>query len=700
MNISNPGNVTIKPAQTVIAGSLVTITYTYTTEHPVDDSGCIKIVFRFASDMGTPQFNNSSNLNYCSVKTTGNCRIEPRWDPKGHTRPWGRSLYLKVRDGFLAENDKIILVFGDTEGGSPGWQMQTFCEETFEFKTLVDPIATYKFKELPVSPVLRIIPGEPDHAVCITPSQIKVNNPFNYYLKLEDKWGNPVNLPLKIAHPGFLETGVQSINLKDEKTGLSAQSNPISVIKNQNSTTLNYYWADFHGQSEETIGSNSIEDYFIFARDYGLLDIGAHQGNDFQVTDEFWEKINNITKKFNKTDKFVAFPGYEWSGNTPLGGDRNVYFGSEGGDISRSSTDLLPGGKSVYIDSPTANDLFSNLKDQKDYKPFSFAHVGGRYADLSMHDPEIELAVEIHSAWGTFEWLLDDAFKYGYRMGICANSDGHKGRPGASWPGAQKFGSFGGLTCVLASELDRGIVLDAMYRRHFYASTGNRCLIELSLEDDNGQTGIMGDLIKSNSDKATLKVRVIGSAPIESIEVRNGSTVVETFRPFNNDECGNRIKVVWSGAEVRGRDRITVWDGNLQVQRNTIIDSKAVNFWNYNNQLEKRKENGIAWKSITTGGLSGVILTLEKPDTGLIKINTFQKNVECQIDLIGIEPSVWDCGGLQKKIEIYRLPDYQKSSEFSFSVPLTRLHSGDNPIYIKVTQEDGHMAWTSPVYWT
>jgi hypothetical protein len=29
---------------------------------------------------------------------------------------------------------------------------------------------------------------------------------------------------------------------------------------------------------------------------------------------------------------------------------------------------------------------------------------------------------------------------------------------------------------------------------------------------------------------------------------------------------------------------------------------------------------------------------------------------------------------------------------------LETLHKRDNPIYIRVTQEDGHMAWTSPVY--
>ena len=59
----------------------------------------------------------------------------------------------------------------------------------------------------------------------------------------------------------------------------------------------------------------------------------------------------------------------------------------------------------------------------------------------------IERSVEVHSDWGTFEWLVQDALEQGYRVGIVANSDGHKGRHGASHPGASLFGAYGGLSC-------------------------------------------------------------------------------------------------------------------------------------------------------------------------------------------------------------------------------------------------------------
>ena len=693
------GRATIQPHQPVVAGSFTTITFTYTAGHPVDDSGYIKIAFRSVGDFGAPQFDDPAAPNYCTVSTTGDCRIEPRWDPKGHTRPWSRALFLKVRGGFLDSGEDIVVVFGDTRGGSPGWQIQTFCEGTFEFKTLADPIATYQFKELPASPTLRIVPGEPARAICIAPSLVMVNEEFHYHLKLEDRWGNPTDRPHKMTHPGFSTAGVRTVTATDAKTNLSAQSNPIEVLAE--AALLRPYWADFHGQSEETVGSNSIEEYFTFARDYGLLDIAAHQGNDFQVTDEFWEKINSVTKAFYEPGDLVTFPGYEWSGNTPLGGDRNVYFASEGGQITRSCTDLLPGNHTVHENSPTATELFRNLRDQQGPRAFAFAHVGGRYADLSMHDPDIELAVEVHSAWGTFEWLVEDALRRGYRVGICANSDGHKCRPGASYPGAGKFGSFGGLTCGLARKLDRESVVEALASRHFYATTGNRCLMDLELATGDGRSAIMGDVVDvSGSDTSAprLRVRAVGTAPIESVEVRNGLELVKTLRPYNRDDLGNRVKIVWSGAEVCGRDRMVSWDGGLRVLGNVILNAVPINFWNVNQPLEKVGRHELRWKSSTTGGASGVILTLEKPRAGLLEIETPERRVECEIGSVGLDPRVWKCGGLRTKIEVYRLPDRQYSHEFAFTLPLTELREGDNAIYVRMTQEDGHTAWTSPVY--
>jgi len=691
------GSARIAPEGPITAGEYVTITYTYIAGHPIDDSGYLKVVFRHVGDFGVPQFNDPDAPNYCSIRTSGACRIEPRWDPKGHTRPWSYALYLKVRGGFLDRGETIDVTFGDTSGGSPGWRAQTFCEETFEFRTLVDPIATYQFKELETSPTMAIGPGAPTRAVCIAPSQAVVGKPLSVAFKLEDRWGNPTAPVRRIEHAGFTAPGVQTIEARDEATGLSARSNPIEVTEKP--LERGRYWADFHGQSEETIGSNTIRDYYAFARDAACLDIAAHQGNDFQVTDEFWSEIERVANDYYEPGQLVTFAGYEWSGNTPLGGDRNVYFAKDGGRIARSCRDLLPEKRSAYEDAPTADALFASLRGQADAEPFAFAHVGGRYADMRMHDEMIELAVEIHSAWGTFEWLLEDALSLGYRVGVCANSDGHKGRPGASYPGASTFGSYGGLTCVRSAELTRESVLEALRLRHTMATTGHRPLLDLELLTDDGRRALAGDVVDlSADDLPTLHLRFVGTAPIESITIRNGLETIAVVRPYTTADLGRRIRIVWGGAEVRGRDRKVEWHGGLRVRDNEILDVVPINVWNPEAPIERVGADRVRWRSITTGGFTGAILTLADERTGTIELETTQGEFSCGIETIGIDPSGCSYGGLKKRLEISRLPDVPGTCSIDDRRRLDRLRVGDNPIYARVVQEDGHIAWTSPIY--
>jgi hypothetical protein len=689
------GTAEILSEKTVEAGSFATLRYVYTAGHPIDDTGFIKIAFRYAGDFGSPQFGIPSAPNYCSVSTTGNCRLEARWDPKGHTRPWGRALYLKVMGGYLDRGDRVKIVFGDDSGGSPGWRIQSFCEETFEFRTLVDPIATYEFKELPVSPVIRICPGPPVKAVCIAPTNAIVGKPVTVHFKLEDRWGNPIRNPRTVEIGGFAEPGVQRIELTDSETGLTARSNP--VVVSAADSKCPHLWADFHGQSEETIGSNSIDDYFRFARDISRLDIAAHQGNDFQVTDSFWETINHTTASFYEPGRFVTFPGYEWSGNTPLGGDRNIYFVDEGGSIVHSSTDLLPEKCSAFPVAGTATELFGELSSQAEPTAFAFAHVGGRYADMAMHNESIELAVEIHSAWGTFEWLFHDAIQRGYRVGICANSDGHKGRPGSSYPGARKFGSYGGLTCVRSDTRDREGILKALRARHFYATTGNRSVIELTCSDSAGHSVTMGDVLKVPSLPIVIRCAVRGTAPLRTVQLWNGATLVEEKCAVAEPDS-NRLTILWQGAEVRGRDRQVTWDGEIAVEGSRILDVKPVNFWNPDAQPQQVGDSRIQWQSITTGGIAGVVLTLSNPDAARIAFNSVQATFTVQVADLRREKFVKNCGGLSKHVALYMLPATPPDEDMDVEFRIAKLASGDNPLFVKICQEDGHMAWTSPVY--
>ena len=692
-DISELGRITCSLRGSVIAGSWQTCVLKYTAGFAgIDDTGSLKIVTRYATDSGVPQFEDPAAPNYTTVVASNGAHLQLRYDVKDFRRPWGRTLQLKVLQGYLRKGDSITLTIGDTSDGSPGWRMQTFAEDTFELKTLVDRYATYVYEELPKSPTFRIVAGEPEQLVAVAPSQATPGKKISVRWKLEDIWGNPVGRSKRMTHPGLSE-GIHRIKVTDDATGLEAETNPVHV----SADAATRYWADLHGQSEETIGTNSIEKYFRFAQDSAFVDACGHQGNDFQITDTFWQTINDTTARFNQPGKFVTFPGWEWSGNTALGGDRNVFFREEGGVIGRSSRALVETAEAVDDCCPSVEDLFDRMEqEQRQRDVMLIPHVGGRYADLARHHAGLEPVVEVHSAWGTFEWMLDDAFSRGYRIGIVANSDGHKGRPGASYPGAGKFGSYGGLTAVLADTLDRDAVWDAYQQRRVYATTGARILLDVQTSAGHS----IGDVANVGRNEVLgLSVNVAGTAPLERVEIRNGMRVLKTLRTYTRRDLSNRVKVLWQGAELRGRGRQVNWDGRLNLDAARIKSFSTINFWNAEKNCEQLSSRELRWKSITTGGVAGVILDLNRL-VGKLSVETSQRDLQAEIARLGIKGRQYSAGGLGKQISACRLPPANGPRDLraTFRIDPKDLGKGDNPIYICVVQEDGHMAWSSPIY--
>ena len=60
---------------------------------------------------------------------------------------------------------------------------------------------------------------------------------------------------------------------------------------------------------------------------------------------------------------------------------------------------------------------------------------------------------------------------------------------------------------------------------------------------------------------------MIGTAPIERVDVLHGARVVQTVRPYAASDLGARVRVLWQGAEYRGRGRETNWQGKLTISR-------------------------------------------------------------------------------------------------------------------------------------
>jgi hypothetical protein len=729
VRIDNPG-----PFE---AGSYQTFTLVYRAgRYGIDDTGSMKIAYRFASDQGYPQFKDSKAPNYVKVRASNNAFLETRFDPKLNTRPWDRTIFIKILRGYLKEGDEIAVTFGDRSGGSPGLRMQTFVDPHFHVRVFVDPIATYTFVQIPNDLVMPIVAGPRVHWRAVVPTYRDKGEKFWLGIRADDKWGNPSGKDasqLKLSADGTIEglpqtvtidrgtdslrienlvansTGQFQIEVMDSNDNVLTRSNPIVIGER---AELRPYWGDLHAQSAETIGTRTAREYFEFSRDKAFLDLVSHQANDMQITPKFWSQLNGLMAEFNEPGRFVTVPGYEWSGNTSLGGDRNVFYFTEDRPIRRSSHALVSDRSDIATDCYDARALFDALKANNE-NAIVWAHCGGRYADIGYaHDLDMERSVEVHSSWGTFEWLVNDAFDLGYRVGIVANSDGHKGRPGSEPPGASQFGAIGGLTCYLLPEMTRS----ALCARHHYGTTG--CRLYLSVRAKTGAEGnlfrddprlpgaasrksrnfIMGDIAATDDKDVELSVEVASGSPIVSLELRNGREVLETVYPEDVMPLGRRVRAIWSGAEYRGRFRQLSWDGGLTIEDNAILSAAPINFFNLDRTLNQTSPHELRWSSITTGNLAGVEMILEKPLAGRIRVETASGSAEFPIKELRLRPHRVDCGKLDARIAVSRHPDLPGPASLTIQrkVPLKAV--GDNPIYVCLTLADGHQAWSSPIY--
>ena len=306
------GSATISPEGEFEAGSFHSFTLVYTAGYfGVDDTGSIKIVHRFASDMGRPQWSDPKAANYTTVEASNGAVLDVQYDAKRNIRPWDKTLFIRVIRGFLREGDSITVRFGDQRQGSPGMRVQTFVEPTFEFRVLADPFATYNYVELPVQPTISVVAGPASGWKAILPTLRECGKPFRLGFKGEDKWGNPsdkvegvfrlrANLKVNglsdtiVMQPGEhakcienlsgSEPGDLRIEVLDEGGRRLCTSNPLRIVA---TAPLLPFWCDLHGQSEETIGTNSARELIEFARDRAFLDGMSHQGNDFQITTPF-----------------------------------------------------------------------------------------------------------------------------------------------------------------------------------------------------------------------------------------------------------------------------------------------------------------------------------------------------------------------------------------------------------------------------
>ena len=706
----------IEPKGDAIAGGLGSWKITYHVGRlGIDDGGSIRIARRSVSDLESPQLDDPQSSGYTTVATTGAVRLVTEYDRRGHIRPWRGALQVDVRDGSLYERDTVTVTFGDGSQGGPGLRMQTFREQEHIFKVLVDCFGTGRFEETLDSPRIRVIGGPADSIQVAAPSEAVVGRPFSVTVRALDSWGNrsdgykgrisfgssdpeasfPADYTFDEDDVGakrlegvVLNTpGLQNISVRDE-AGREAISNPIIVRREE--PELRLFWGDFHGQTKQTVGTGTVDEYFSFVRDVAAMDFGSWQGNDFQVTKELWSEVCEKVKVYNDPGRFVAFLGYEWSGLTPAGGDHNIYFLGDDEEIHRSNHWLIEDRSDEDTDRYPVSELWETFRGRTDV--MAVAHVGGRHANLDFHDPERVPLVEVHSHHGTFEWFLEEALERGLRVGFVANSDDHTCRPGLTYPSGG-FTTKGGYTGVYTTELTREDLWEALWSRRCYATTGERMILHVDVDGH-----VMGDEFETD-EPPKISVRIMGTAPLHEVEVKRG---VETIHrhPFAKprDDADRLIKIEWSGVRVRSRPKRVDWEGGLRIDRGRIASFEEFAF-DYSLQGVRRITNQrLEWASTTGGDSDGVILRLNAPDDAELTFYSKPATFSFRLDEIGYEPLVIDAGGVNQRVRVSAISGEKLPMNLEFSYVDEDPEEGVNPYWVRMVQSDGAMAWTSPVY--
>jgi hypothetical protein len=552
--------------------------------------------------------------------------VAVRFDQKGHERPFQKAIVIDIVDGYMNPGDQILVRLGDRRFGARGTRTQTFVEENFRMRWYIDPVGTSRFAAVKPDLIFDIHSGSIHHLKAHSPRLVTPGTPFPIYVHAEDLWGNAATnqeglslklvifrvtdqelLPIvaeekQVSPRGWTHAVFKDLALKDEgdytialtlrssktKSDYTAQE---TISVSSSSPVPRILFADLHVHSDDTVGTNSTAYNFSYAQKIAGLDIVGYTANDFNITAAKWESTLSIIRTINQGGEFIVLPGTEWCGNSAVGGDHNVVFLDDPttsppefpldkhGNVARSfewnedgPSELQPGAWPldelyfIYAHSPGTHLLIP--------------HVGGRRCNLGWHHPQLERLLEIGSAWGLFEWLLRDAVQRGWKLGVCANSDEHRGRCGGGVPGTAVFGTKGGITGVLSQSLKRAAVGEALRARNTFATTGER-LVGLLSTDANGSQALQGDEVVFDGARKSVKLNYAfyGGSGFSSIEAydASGSILYRDLQRetalFSNAEPSswNTVRITWGGARLYDRYREAVWDGNIECDGAAIL---------------------------------------------------------------------------------------------------------------------------------
>jgi hypothetical protein len=731
---------------TLVAGEVNELVLRYRVGRSgIADSGWLKLCFKYYSDWDL-QTDDPGGRDFAGAEVTHRgdlggafpeslasvARLAVSYDHKGGERPFQKALLIHLEDGFLRPGDEIEIRLGDRRRGGLGTRVQTFVEDGFTFRLYADVLGTSRMGH--VGDVgIDIVAGPAARLVACGPRVVTAGAPVPVGVHLEDRWGNVVsaapgavviggsaeaggdaatNGRLDLPADGWAAAGVElpapalGAHLVSIAAELSDRSRfettlPLDVVEAGGLPGERAYFADLHAHSDDTVGTQDTPYNLDYARRVGGLDVLGYTANDFQIRAAAWERVVELCRGAEEEGRFVVYPGVEWCGNAGVGGDHNVVFLAEDTTLARS----LEWHDSMTAAAPTPEHWpITALHAAYAERPEDYLlipHLGGRRAVLDWHHPGLERLLEAHSAWGTGGWFLREALARGLRLGASAASDEHRGRPGAGAPGANIFGTRGGLTGVLAPELSHAAVGATLRARRTWATTGTRAVALLRAGEQ-----WMGGEREVGGEPLVLAWSLYGEAPWEEVALLDGEG--ELLRRDLNAERGHDeglVRVRFGGARHRDRYRWASWTVDAELRGAELLTAEPWAFVHPEQTLAVEGDR-VRLRAQTFGNDLGVVLRLGPGADAEIAIEAgvaedgTRESFVVRRDELGTGPLRRELGGAGLHVTVEPLAPpadlpMSLSGELTIVPPL-----GESAVYLHARQADGHEVWTSPLFFS
>lgn len=482
--------------------------------------------------------------------------------------------YEFVLPNSVEAGNSITIVLGPKEGEAPkkgnSLRAQTCAQRRRPFLLYIDPSGKGHFDEPEVF-TMDIRGGELANIRILTPSFVAKNKRFDVIVRFEDEFGNltnnaPENTLIELSHEhlrenlnwklfvpetGFIslpnlyfnEAGVYTIQLVNSSAKQTFRSAPIRCFPDNN---RNLFWGLLHGESERFDSTENIESCLRHFRDdkaFNFYGVSPFESQE-ETSNDTWKSITQNIADFDEDERFTTFLGFQWQGDNKAEGLRLLVFSKENKPILRKKE----------LKNSTLKKIYKNFSPKELISIPCFTMAKGLEYNFDNFDPDFERVVEIYNAWGSSEMTkkegnprpihsttgiqevvegsIQKALQRNCRFGFVAGGLDDRGAYAELYESDQEQYT-PGLTAIIAPTHTREALIDALYQRACYATTGERIIVGLYL------AGIpMGKEI-STADKPGLVINrhlsgyVAGTTNLKTVEIIRNGKVIKTFEPDN-----------------------------------------------------------------------------------------------------------------------------------------------------------------------